>query len=230
MATLSEMRTKIAGKLSDGELLRPTSSQIDDAINSTIDYYERRYFWFQEAKDTITTNSDSTVAKYIQDSELPSDFEFQQHPNSLVLQKNNYYFPLDHVQPRKYDLLQNDVTTSYPQVYTFRDGQIELFPTPDQQYTINLYYYKTFADLSSDSDTNDFLTNAERLIEYKTMLDLLEDYKDDDKRVPIYMQKVKDEEENVYNETYNRTSTGKLSTENIAEYGDNFNYFYRRNY
>lgn len=227
MATLSGVRTRIASKLSDGELVRPSSAQITAAINSTIDYYERRYFWFQQGTDTLTTSSDSY---FIYDSDLPSDFEFQQHPNALVLQKNSYFYPIHHVEPIKFDLMRNTVSNSYPQYYTYRSSNIELYPTPDEAYSVNLYYFKNFSDLSGDTETNVFLDNAERLVEYKTMLDLLEDYKDDDRRIPTYQKKVKDEERNIYNETYNRTCTGELSTENIAKYDFMNDYFFRRNY
>lgn len=224
MATLSELRTRIANKLSDGTLLRPDAAQIDQAINAAINFYENKYFWFQQgfaALSTVVGNAELTG--------VPSDFKFQTHPNSLVLLKNNFRYTLQHITPIELDQLSNDISNSFPAFYTYRTATIELYPLPDEIYTVNLYYYKSFPDLVSNGDSNDFTNNAERLIEYKTLLDLIGDYKPEDERYVLYTAKVKEEYNEIENETYNRTSTGRLTTENIAEQGGG-SYYYRRNY
>lgn len=227
MTELSVIRDRIASKLTDGELVRPTSAQITQAINATIDYYENRYFWFQQGFSALTTVDGDPVL-----SGIPADFKFQQHPNSLVLLKNNYRYPLEHITPIEFDQVTNDISESFPRFYTYRTGAFELYPTPDDAYTVNLYYWKSFADLVADTDENDFTIYAERLIEYKSMLDLLEDYLPEDDRIMIYRTKVKDELDTIENETYNRLSTGRLTTENIAEYDNTAGdyYYYYRNY
>lgn len=225
MATLSQLRTRIAAKLSDGTLLRPDATEIDQAVNAAIDFYENKYFWFQEALAALSTIVDDPIL-----GGIPSDFKFQQHPNSLVLLNNNFRYPLQHVTPIELDQLSNDVSTGLPSVYTYRTGQFELYQIPQEIYTVNLYYYKTYADLVADGDSNDFTTKAERLIEYKTLLDLIGDYKPEDERYILYTAKVKEEYDIIENETYNRTSTGRLTTENIAEYSSGNYYNHRRNY
>lgn len=225
MATLSELRTRIAAKLSDGELLRPNSAQIDQAVNAAIDFYENKYFWFQESVAALTTTAGSGGL-----SSLPSDFKFQVHPNSLVLLKNNYRYELEHISASQFDAIANDVSNGLPRYYTYRDGAFEITPLADDTYTVNLYYYKSYADLVDDADENDFTNYAIRLIEYKTLLDLIEDYKPEDARQATYSIKVKEEYQTIENETYNRTATGKIVGENIAEYDDSRYYYYRRNY
>jgi len=224
MATLSELRTRIANKLSDGQLLRPTSAQIDQAVNASIDFYENRYFWFQEALEALTTVAGNGTL-----TGVPTTFKYQTHPNSLVLLKNNYRYELQAISPVEFDAIANDIDNGLPRYYTYRNGAFEITPLPDDAYTVNLYYYKSYADLSGDSAENDFTNYATRLIEYKTLLDLIEDYKPEDTRQATYKIKLKDEEDTIMNETYNRTATGKITPENIVDYDDR-QYYYRRNY
>lgn len=224
MANLSQLRTRIAAKLSDGTLLRPNAAEIDQAVNAAINFYENKYFWFQEGFAALTTTAGVATL-----STLPTDFKFQQHPNSLVLLNNNFRYELQHITGAELDAVSNDVSNQLPRFYTYRVGQFEVEPLPDQVYTVNLYYYKSYVDLVDDTDTNDFTNNAERLIEYKTLLDLIGDYKPEDSRYALYTQKVKEEFNEIENETYNRTSTGRISTENIIG-NDNHNYYSRRNF
>ena len=227
MATLSELRTLISNKLADGNLIDPNSAQIDAQINSTIDYYENDYFYFQEATSALTAVVDDPVL-----GSIPSDFKFQEHPNSLVLVKNNYHYTLEHKHPIEFDRIRNDVSNGFPKFYTYRVDQIELYPIPDDTYTINLYYYKSYTDLSADGSSNDFTTKAARLTEYKTVADLLRDHRVDNERALLYDARVEVEYNKIKTETYNRTSTGRLTTENIAEhdhYGIGY-YYSRRNY
>lgn len=225
MATLSELRTRLANKLSDGQLLRPTSAQIDQAVNASIDFYENRYFWFQEALEALTTVAGNGTL-----TGVPTEFKYQTHPNSLVLLKNNYRYELQAISPVEFDAIANDIDNGLPKYYTYRNGAFEITPLPDDAYTVNLYYYKSYVDLVDDADENDFTNYATRLIEYKTLLDLIEDYKSEDTRQATYKMKLKDEEDTIENETYNRTATGKISPENIVDYDYRQYYFYRRNY
>ena len=80
----------------------------------------------------------------------------------------------------------------------------------------------------NDNDTNDFLTYADRLIEYRTLSDLLLDYREDEERAVLYAQRAEEELRQVMAETYNRTSTGNLSTESIVD--GQRNYFYENFY
>ena len=211
MATLSELRTRIANKLSDGDLIDPTSAQIDQAINYTIDYYETDKFWFSEEIANLTTTVNDPIL-----ASIPSDFKQEIMPNGLVVIQGQVRFPLIKLTPLEYDTL-NVEGQGLPRWYTYRKGQFELYNYPDQAYSINLFYRKTYADLSADDDENDFTNNATRLIEYKTLADLFADYRANDPRSDRYEQKAHDEFIKIKRETNNRTVTGFLTTENIVE-------------
>jgi len=50
--------------------------------------------------------------------------------------------------------MQNQDTKGKPQYYAIIDGQIEVWPTPDADYTGELFYYTKVPELSSSNTTN----------------------------------------------------------------------------
>jgi len=220
MTTLSGLRNLIANKLADGNLIDPSAAQIDDQINSTIEYYGVDEFWFSENIVTLVTIQDDPILQGI-----PLDFRQEIMPNGLTVIESQVPYPLKKLTPLQYEsaFLQN--ATGLPRYYTYRNGRFELFYTPDKEYEVKLYYRKKYAPLENDNDSNDFTENASRLIEYKTIADLLRDYRDDNQRAAIYDVRVADEYKKIKRETVNRSTTGYLTTENIVD-GDRNNYFY----
>lgn len=225
MATLSELRTLISNKLADGNLIDPTAAQIDAQINSTIEFYETDAFWFSEDIASLTTTAGNPVL-----GSIPSDFKQEILPNGLVVIEGEVFYPLNKLHPLEYDSIFITNAQGLPRSYTYRDGQFELWYTPDQAYSIRLFYRKTFADLVNDGDSNDFTNNAPRLIEYKTIADLLRDYRSDHERAARYDLRVEVEYNKIKKETYNRTATGYLTTENLVDRYTNYYLNYYNNY
>ncbi len=210
MATLSGLRTLIAAKLSNGNLIDPTSAQIDAQINSTIEYYESDAFWFSESIASLATVAGTVVL-----GSIPTDFREEIVPNGLTLINGTVHYPLRKLTPLEYETVFIDGALGQPTCYTYRKGQFEFWYTPDQVYTVRLFYRKTYANLVADADYNDFTVNAARLIEYKTMADLLRDYRTDTERAMMYDLRVTEEYDKIKKQTNNRTVTGELTTENI---------------
>ena len=223
MATLSELRTLIGNKLADGNLIDPTAVQIDAQINSTIEYYETDAFWFSEDIATLTTTAGNSIL-----GGVPADFKQEISPNGLVVVEGEVYYPLQHITPLEYDSIFIVNALGLPRSYTYRDGNFELWYTPDQAYSVRLFYRKTYANLVNDGDSNDFTNRAARLVEYKTLADLLRDYRSDETRALLYDQRVEIEYNKIKKETYNRTATGYLTTENLVDRYSNYyqNYYF----
>jgi len=222
MATLSELRTRIKNKVQDGRIVDLTDAQIDDQINLSIDFYEREKFWFLEGTATLTSVIDDPVLS----TGFPTDFKEFNEPNALVLVDNSTPYPMTKVSSRFFDSIDYN-GSGFPRYYTYRNGQLEIYAYPDQAYTFTLNYRIDLPDLASDGDSNVMTINAERLIEYKTLEDILRDYRSDFNRSAVYEAKVEKELRNVRKETYNRTATGELTTENIiSNRGYRNNYYY----
>lgn len=220
MATLATLRTRILAKIEDGDIQNPTSSQVTDQINSTISYYSTKEFWFNESTATIT----ATVNNPLLTTGFPTDFKQLRQPNSLVLLNDQVRYNLRQVTPFEFDNL-NVEGEGLPYIFTYRDGNIYVYYYPDQAYTMYLHYTKSYTDLTTDGSSNDFTNHCERLIEYRTLCDLLRDYRSDYERAAVYEGLANKEYQTIKNDSVNRLATGNLVTENIAPTRDFYIYY-----
>jgi len=221
MATLATIRTRVLAKLVDagGSIAEPTAAQVTAEINSVIDFYEPNEFWFNEATATGTlTTGDPLVP-------IPTDFNQFIEPNALVIQQSQVRFPVKKITPLQFDSLYGG-GTGLPRYFTYRNQEISLYFTPDQDYTYYLYYNRSYADLVDDTDSNDFTNFAERLIEYRTLAECYLNYRSDAEMANAYDAKAKEELTRLVRQSSARLATGELTTENVT--GDvrgTFNYY-----
>lgn len=161
-----------------------TNAQIHSAVNSAVDRLEVEGFWFQFGEDTITlSNGDPLVP------DLPSDFNFEQSSAGLSLDYSDEFTPLTKRSNAEFDR-RDDQTTGIPEDYTFRNGGLYVRPYPDaDDYSLVLRYGKKYADLTDDSQTNDFLTYAYRPVKYIAIADLLLDTRRDTEGHETFMRK-----------------------------------------
>lgn len=218
MATLAGLRSLISAKLSDGNLIGPTAAQIDDQINSTIEYYETSEFWFNEVIASLATIAGDRFL-----GNIPADFKQEIIPNGLVVEDSSVRYPLRKLTPLEFSSLFVSNSTGLPRAYVYRNGQFELWYTPDKIYTVCLFYRRSYVPLVLDGDSNDFTDNAARLIEYKTLEDLYRDYRSDPKNAAIYTKLVAAELGKIQEESNSRIATGMLTVENIIDHNDYYN-------
>lgn len=72
-----------------------------------------------------------------------------------------------------------------PRFYTMIGGEIQVAPSPDGEYTVEIDYYKKL-DIASDA-TNWVLTNAPRCYYYGALMEASA-YMKNDQRIPIWKQ------------------------------------------
>lgn len=158
MSTLAQMRTRIADYLNRSDL----NTQIDLAINRAIEhYFNKERFWFQEATGTFSTIANQEA--YGTADGIPSDIG-EIDEVRLTLSATNLQ-PLDR---QTFDWLvhmNQGQATGDPTDYAWYQNQFYFYLIPNQVRTITVFYKKTYADLSGDSDTNDYTAYAEDLIE-----------------------------------------------------------------
>lgn len=63
-----------------------------------------------------------------------------------------------------------DDTTGKPQYYAISDGQLELYPTPDGTYAVEMLYYGQITPLSDSNTTNWLLTHHPDAYLYGSLL------------------------------------------------------------
>lgn len=74
---------------------------------------------------------------------------------------------------------QSTNTSGRPKYYALTQGEIEVFPTPDTDYTIELVYYEKPEALSDSNTTNWLLTNYPSVYLYGSLIHTAPFLKDD---------------------------------------------------
>jgi hypothetical protein len=154
--TLSTMRSRIADDLNRSDL----STQIDKAINRAITFYEKEHFWFNESVDTFATVA--SQSSYGTSDGVASDIAEIIYME-IAIGTQNWS-----LNPKSYHYIRGMIGMGYagdPYNYAINQQKIWVYPIPSQVRTITITYQSRQAELTSDSDTNNFLTYAEDLIE-----------------------------------------------------------------
>ena len=97
--------------------------------------------------ENITVNSESEA--------LPSGFL---GINSIYVDGGNKQ-TLSYITPQSAFGSNLGSLSGMPTSYTIINSDIHFYPIPTSTYTVKMYYYKQFAPLANDTDTNDILTN-----------------------------------------------------------------------
>lgn len=160
MSQLSQVRSRIADDINRSDL----GTQIDVAINRAIEHYEKDYFWFKDKTATFSTVASQEVYTSA-DSGYPTDLSEIDYVEVSI--SSNYQYE---VVPTDFKDIQHKnpgstTLTGYPTNYALYNENMYLYPTPNGAYGITVYYQQKYTALSNDTDTNDWTTDAEDLIE-----------------------------------------------------------------
>jgi len=144
--TYAELKTNIANFLNRSDLTR----QLDFFIDATEAEFNRRL----RVKDMIKRATATADSQYLS---LPTDWL---EAINVQLDGNNFT-PLMQQSIESLDIYRKSVdnVSSQPVYYALVDNTIELAPTPDTSYTLQLTYYGTI-DALSDSNTSNFISNS----------------------------------------------------------------------
>jgi hypothetical protein len=109
----------------------------------------------------------STAGITTQFSNLPPDFlELRNIQLNVTVPKSLEYVTIEQMDQERG--LGN--VAREPVYYTLMGSTIEVFPTPDQSYTLELAYYKNIPTMTADADTNWLLTKAPDAYLYGALL------------------------------------------------------------
>ncbi len=157
-STFLQMQSRIADDLDRTDL----STQIKLAINRAIIHYKTEPFWFKETSSSFSAVSAQEEYAYGTGS-VPSDVEMI---DILERQYNSDKITLTEITPFELEAKQQGDAVGIPDQFAQYQNRFKLYPIPNQSgITILIKYTKTYAELSADADTNDWLTYAEDLIE-----------------------------------------------------------------
>lgn len=230
-ATYGQLQKRIADRLKDPTNAAVSASDVAQAINDSVAFYKTRKFFFnQRVKDLVLDISPSldgslrsdpfvlqygnTNAQFPNAPVLPEDFLFEDPENGFTIPYNNLTYEVTKQPPKTYD----DVSINgmgLPYIYTFRNGNYELYFFPQIAYTLRVNYICDYVPLVNPTDTNDFTIYADKLIEYDAISRILSDLRLDDERAAKFDARTEKELTNLKSRSRKQNATGRLSVETI---------------
>lgn len=167
MATLGDMRTRIANELQiDSSTFQ---SDIDDAIFTSIAFYEDKDFWFKDG--TPATFLLSSTAKYPLVTVLPGRSEIREMVLHLTPGKSEMHF---RTLREFLDLDFDEGFTGQPAYWTIDHDNLMVYPTPNVTRTAEIYYTLRLSMTASASASSVWTNEAEELVRLHAEIDLLE--------------------------------------------------------
>lgn len=203
MSTFSQLRTRIADKLNRSDL----NSQINESINAAIEFYAAYRFWFSETTGTFSTIA-SQEAYGIADG-IPStiaEIDYLKITISSTDQPDIEKRPIQWIQERN-----EGRSTGTPSYYAWYQNKIYFSLIPDAIKTITVFYKKSYAELSADSDTNDFTTYARKLIESHALMLVYEEVLKIPEQALIHEKRAANELQSLIIQTENFTSSNQIT-------------------
>jgi hypothetical protein len=172
--TYAELKTAIANYLNRSDL----TSDLDTFIDNVEAELNRRL----RTKDMIKRATATADAQYLS---VPTDWL-----EAINVQiDSNDFSPLFQQSIESMDVYRkaNNNLTGQPVYYAMVDDTIELAPTPDVEYTLQLTYYAKISSLS-DSNTSNFVSVSHPDVYLYGALKHASIYLMEDERIPMFTQ------------------------------------------
>jgi len=172
--TYSELKTNIANYLNRSDL----TGQMDMFIDNVEGEINRRV----RRKEMIKRATATADAQYLS---LPTDWL----EGINVEITSNDFSPILQQSIESLDIYRKSINnkTGQPVYFAFVDDTMELAPTPDTSYTLQLTYYSKI-DALSDSNTSNFLSNNHPDVYLYGALKHASIYLMEDERVAMFSQ------------------------------------------
>jgi hypothetical protein len=208
MATFGEMQSAVSKRLLDSANLAASALDVASALNDAVRYWKNTRLWFNEgvSSQTMVAN-DATIP-------LPSLFFLPAYESgSFIVSYSGQRYPLAKISGAEYDAIMGDSTYGLPCAYAYIGGSYEAYPTPDTAYTIIVRYLKDYTDMvqSDYNATNDWTTNAPRLLILWACANLIGELRQDDKMEAYFRNAAQNEVNNLLQTTNMRNATGTLA-------------------
>lgn len=151
------MQDRIAREIGRSDL----TTQIRDAIQTAIRYYERKRFYFNEFQASFSASTSQEYYDSTDLSQIPNLVEI----DSLTVDVNNTTYPLTERDWSYIDRVQTNAGyTGDPTDYVYYAQRLRMYPIPYTGRTFNISGVEKLATLSATADTNAWMTDAEALI------------------------------------------------------------------
>ena len=152
MATLAELVNEVSDDIARTDL----TAQCSDAVVMAIRHYDHKRWWFNEASSTFTTTASTTTYA------LPSDFRSIDYLEARIT-GDEFQEVIQHDFPTIKKMLEGSSVTGYPEAFAIRDEKVWLAYTPNDAYTVRMYYIRSLADMTAGA-SNSWTTDCKDLV------------------------------------------------------------------
>lgn len=161
--TLGTMKKRIARRVRNASSATASGIETDitEAIIEAIDYRKHERFWFNEQDATASTVAGQEFYA------LPADYISGM--NLKCVDSSGNVIIVQVRAEAELDEWNQAGITGMPKFFCIHNEQLRLSPIPDQVYTLNLSYVRDILitePLSSDGDTNAWVTLAAAMVRY----------------------------------------------------------------
>jgi hypothetical protein len=196
MPTLAKLKATIADDLHRSDL----TTQIAEAIDSAVRFYERERLYFLEGQTTFTATASTAYHA------VPSDYK---DTDSVLVTISGSKDNLIRRSFNEIDEIDTGQYTGTPSWYAYYQDQFRWYPVPNADYPITLSYHKTL-DLPSASGSNAWTTAAFDVLRFRSEWDLNQHYLHNPERAAICKASEGDAYASLENESNCRISSGRL--------------------
>lgn len=206
MATFIQMKQFVSKRLQDPDNTAVSSDDVGEMINQAVDFWKNTRFYFNEVVDTTTlTTGDNSIP-------LPDNWLCPSIDPAFVIEYSGIRYPLAKVSETSYDASYLSNGTGQPFWFARQaTDQYVCYPIPDRDYDLRRYYIKDYDDLSADSDTSDWTTDARNLIQYTAAAYGSRDFRQDPTMYQTFWDQAQMELQSLLQTTRKDNATGRLS-------------------
>lgn len=204
--TLGDLKQRIIDETNRDDLADDLLAALNRIIGDAIDYYAAERWWFTEVRATSTCIIGN---EYLA---LPTGMRLLDRPFLVV---GNVRFDLTKRSMEQIEQLYTTVISGQPTDFAVFGGNIRLWPTPAQAYTI-IWLEVPDADAldyTTDASSNVWTLNAAPLVAARAKIILYRDYlsaSEQDPRIANAMSQEKEAYSRLKGETNRRISTGRM--------------------
>lgn len=205
MTTLTILKARISSDLDDAD--DELTDDIADAITRAIEYYQPMRFDFNETRDeTFSTVADQQIYTSSDDAAIPLFYKMDLVTITVAGQRR----PLEPVDHRLIEVLSdNSASTGEPYSYAYFDRSLQLYPIPDDVYTVRMIgHIKKAAPATDEEANNVWMVDGYQLIREKAKEYIAKDVLDDAELEAKSRRSAKDEENRLTGQTNDRIGSG----------------------
>jgi len=205
--TFGQLTTYVSKRLIDPNNTAVAVSDVQEGINDAISYWKFRRFWFNETAETVTLTAQNPTIPLPDNMLVPSIQD-----DGFNILYGGVKYPLVKVDIPTMDSLYLSNGYGLPRWYArMANLEYQVYPIPDQNYVTDLYQLNDYAELVSNSDSNDFTNNAKRLIALWSVANLVSELRQDTPGTgDYYRSAAQDEYRNLRVLTAKKNASGKL--------------------